>query len=121
MFISYHQNQRMTATDLISNLERDYTIQTMINGENIELDQRNIQNSHLFICLVDNFFMSCEKCMAQLKCALTCKKDIFLFRNDDVDDVAPILGMYNKFKSNPIWIQLSDLNKVKGRFNARLR
>jgi hypothetical protein len=108
-------------------LEKDYLVKKQSDSlgqcqqEQAESYNQNIHNSYIIMCLVDSSFLDSENCLNQIRMALEQRKDIFLCRVDDIEDLQPILNIYEEFKAKPKSIQLNEINIVKPRFNSLLR
>ena len=110
-------------------MEKYYTIKLQCkyddghHNENIE-ELENLKKSNLIVCLVDKDFLSCSKCIDNLKFTLNNKMEIFLIQIDNETDISIIESMYRETETYPQWIQLNDLNnliKLMQIFNTRLR
>ena len=83
--------------------------------------KQNIHNSYIIVCLIDSSFLNSQNCLNQIRMALELRKDIFLCRDEDIEDMQSILYIYEEFKTIPKSIRLNEINLVKPRFKSLLR
>jgi len=127
MLILNHESQNTKANELISNLEKDYLVKKQSDSlgqcqqEQAESNKQNIHNSYIIVCLIDSSFLNSQNCLNQIRMALELRKDIFLCRDEDIEDMQSILYIYEEFKTIPKSIRLNEINLVKPRFKSLLR
>ena len=127
IFILFNRSQLLKINDLVSNLEKYYTIKLQCNTDdynnNAQTEElENIKNSNLIVCFIERDFLSCKKSFNLLKFALNLRKEIFLIQNDNEPcDVSLIENMSSETETYPRWIRSNDLKNLRKIFNVRLR